>query len=260
MSDIDLLLSPADAQTGADVLGAAGYRRAAGTPLESTWVRQGTSREPLTIMSLEADDPWSIDLHVSLDVRGPPGATPARLSRATAATEASSSLRGAHQLRQPMLLLHLAAHAGSGFHNLTLLRLVEIVLVARADAVNGNLRWDQLSELGQATASLAFAYPALAVARRLSPNDIPLEVVEQSARAAPARVRRVVEGLRPASAHRIDQPTLREHFAWTGGLGGWLRRLGADVLPDPKSLRRSALIHISRARSLRRPRVTQPRP
>jgi hypothetical protein len=260
MSDIDLLISPADAEAAADVLRGVGYRQAAATSLESTWVHRRASREPVTMTSLEADDPWSIDLHVSLDVRGPPGATPARLSRAMAATEPCGWLHGANQLRQPMLLLHLAAHAGSGFHNLTLLRLVEIVLVARADVAHGGLRWVEVIELGEATGGLVFAYPVLALARRLSPDDIPHGVVERCARAAPVRVRRVVEGLRPASAHRIDQPTLREHFAWTAGLGGWLRRLGADVMPEPKSLRRSALIQVSRARGLWRSGVTPPQP
>jgi hypothetical protein len=260
MADIDLLISPADAPAGAHALCASGYRQTTAAPLESTWVHCATSPEPLTVTSLEAEDPWSLDLHVSLDVRGPPGAAPARLSRATAATEPCVSLHGSRQLCQPMLLLHLAAHTGSGFHNMTLLRLVEIVLVARADAASGALRWDEFCELGQATGAMAFAFPALAMARRLSTAAIPQEIVERSARAAPARVRRVVDQLRPASAHRIDRPTLGEHFAWTAGLGGWLRRLGADVLPEPKSLRGSARIHVSRARGLWRLGVTPPRP
>ena len=260
MSDIDILVSPADAAIAAQILAALGYRQTASTLLESAWTHSDSADAPRTMLSLEADDPWAIDMHVSIDVPGPPGAAPARLSQARQAVVPSTSILGAKQLVQPILLLHLAAHAGSGFHNLTLLRLVEIVLVARADIANGALSWDEFAELGAATGALAFAYPALAMARRLSPRDIPHEIVERCAREAPPQVRRLVAELRPATAHRIERPTLREHFAWTSGPGGWLRRLAADVMPEPRSLRGTAAIHASRVRAFLRPRLTQPQP
>jgi hypothetical protein len=256
MSDIDILISPDDANTAQRVLQALAYRQTARTSLETTWVHANAAVEPRTMRSLEADDPWAIDLHLSLDIPGPPGSAPARLSQARHATKPCEALPDAEQLAQPMLLLHLAAHAGSGFHNLTLLRLLEVVLVARVDAANGSLSWEDFADLGAATGSLAFAFPALALARQLSPDDIPREIVERCAQAAPPRIRRLVDRLRPATAHRIDRPTLREHFAWTSGPGGWLRRLAADILPEPRSLRRTAAIHASRARGLLNREVT----
>jgi hypothetical protein len=256
MSDIDILISPADARDAQRVLKAFGYRQTARTSLETTWVHAEAAVAPRTACSLEADDPWTIDLHLSLDIPGPPGAAPARLSQARHATKPCEALPGADHLAQPMLLLHLAAHAGSGFHNLTLLRLLEIVLVARADAANGSLCWEEFADLGAATGALPFAFPALALARQLSPDDIPREIVERCSQAAPPRISRLVDQLRPATAHRIARPTLREHFAWTSGPGGWLRRLAADILPEPGSLRRSAAIHASRARGLLSRQVT----
>jgi hypothetical protein len=266
MSDIDILIAPADAAAAEAVLEAAGYQQVARTRFESTWRLGGVAVDPLTTVSLEADDPWTLDLHVSLDVTGPPGSSRARLSELdpAAGREAWDLLPGAVRLAQPALLLHLAAHAGSGFHNLTLVRLVEIVLVARADRAGGTLDWDEFAELGRATGSLAFAYPALELARRLSPAAIPQALVERCAAEAPPAVRRLVAGMRPATAHGIDRPSLREHFAWTRGPGGWLRRLAADLVPEPGSLRRSAAIHAGRARGLlraaSRSRATPPRP
>jgi len=256
MSDIDILVSPNDADAAQRVLQPLGYRQTARTSLETTWVHADAAVEPRTTRSLEADDPWAIDLHLSLDIPGPPGAAPARLSQARYATTPCEALPGADHLAQPMLLLHLAAHAGSGFHNLTLLRLLEIVLVARADAANGSLCWEEFADLGAATGALPFAFPALALARQLSPDDIPREIVERCSQAAPPRISRLVDQLRPATAHRIARPTLREHFAWTSGPGGWLRRLAADILPEPGSLRRSVAIHASRARGLLSREVT----
>ena len=258
MSDIDILISPDDLGPAARVLGSLGYRQTEKRLLESCWRHRDGAGEPRTTMFLEADDPWSVDLHVSLDVKGPPGARPARVSQVSHLTAPAPAIPGAEQLAQPALLMHLAAHAGSGFHSLTLLRLFEIVLVTRRDRASGALSWDRFAELGAATGSLAFAYPALALARRLSPDDIPHSIVDCCARSAPTRVTSLVHQLRPASAHRIDRPTLREHFAWTSGPGGWLQRLAADVMPAPGSVRQTAAIQASRARGLWRANRPQP--
>jgi hypothetical protein len=201
-------------------------------------------------VSLEAGDPWSLDLHVSLDVPGPPGSLPARLSERQDETEPWPPFPAASQLAAPMLLLHVAAHAGSGFHSLTLLRLFEVVLVARKGSRENEGFWRHFTAVGEATGGLAFAYPALALARRLSPDAIPSGIVDRCRRHAPARVAALVEELRPATAHRIAAPSLREHFAWTHGVGGWLRRLADDVVPSPGSLRSSAAIQLARARGL----------
>lgn len=260
MSDIDVLIRPHDLAAATGVLTHLGYRQTARNSLESTWRQNDCPHEPHTLISLEANDPWSIDLHLSLDVCGPPGAAPARLSMAAGTAVPSLLLAGSNELSQPLLLLHLAAHAGSGFHNLTLLRLVEIVLIARTDVAGGTLSWDDFVEVGAVTGALSFAFPALALARQLSPADIPEAVVERCALAAPPRVRRAVAELRPATAHRICSPTLREHFAWTRGSRGWLRRLAADLLPQPHSVRGSAVIHLARVRGLLSKGSTQRQP
>jgi hypothetical protein len=253
MSDVDFLVSRADAAGAEAELEALGFRRTARTPLETTWQIADSARDPATAISVEPDDPWSLDLHYSLDVAGPPGSATARLSTLPkSAWNEPGQFRGARYLGQPALLLHLATHAGSGFHNLTLLRLVEIVLVARSDRAAGKLDWDRFLEAGRATGSLAFAYPALALAGRLSPADIPQAVVEKCAAEAPTAIRRLVAAMRPATAHGIDRPSVRQHYAWTSGAGGWLRRLAADIVPEPGSFRKSAAIHAVRARGLLR--------
>jgi hypothetical protein len=234
MSDIDILLAADDAARAEAKLHAAGYRQLGRTSLESTWRHCKVAAEPRTFTSLAADDPWTVDLHRSLDVPGPHGAIAARLSELDPIENCSipgTSTCG-HRLEQPILLLHLAVHAGSGFHNLTLLRLMEIALVARQDRALGNLDWDEFVAAGHATGSLAFAFPALELARRLSPGDIPLSVVERCGEEAPPRIRHLIAAMRPATAHRIDVPSLREHFAWTTG--------DDSLQPLPSGIRRVA--------------------
>jgi hypothetical protein len=252
MSDIDLLVPARQRALADSVLGAAGFECVTNGQLESCWRVKGAPCEPVTMTSLEAADPWTVDLHYSLDVEGPPGARPARLSR----FEPFSGMRpwdplpSAGCLGQPLLLLHLAAHAGSGFQNLTMVRLLELILVIREDCNRGALDWDDFLALGSATGALSFAFPALDLARSLSPADMPDEVVARCRREAPARIRRLTSALTPATAHGIHRRSIREHYAWTQGLPGWLRRLAADLLPDRRSLRRTAAIHRSRASAL----------
>jgi len=254
MSDVDILVGPDDAARSEGLLQGAQYRPVARNPLETTWRHADAAACPETLVSLEADDPWTLDLHVSLDVEGPPGALPARLSRLdqTENREPWELFGSASKLTQPGLLLHLAAHAGSGFHNLTMVRLLELALVARIDQASGALDWNDFMEVGQSTGGLAFAYPALELARCLAPDDIAQSVVERCKAEAPAAVRGLVGGMSPATSHRIDGPSLREHFAWTRGAIGWLRRLAADIVPDSRSLRRTAAVHAARARGLLR--------
>jgi hypothetical protein len=252
MSDIDLLVPARQRALADDVLEAAGLERVAARPLESCWRLKGAPCEPATMTALEAADPWTVDLHYSLDVEGPPGARPARLSR----LDPFSGMRSwepspeAGCLGQPLLLLHLAAHAGSGFQNLTMVRLLELILVIREDRDRALLDWDAFLALGSAAGALGFAFPALHLARSLSPADVPDEVVAQCRRDAPPRIRRLASVLTPATAHRIDRRSVGDHYAWTQGVSGWLRRLAADLMPDPGSLRRTAAIQRARANAL----------
>jgi hypothetical protein len=250
MADVDILIAPHDLDRARHVLAEMGYRATSRRKLEIAWTMTGTATEPRCVQSIQADDPWSLDLHVSLDVPGPPGSSPARLSNCSSHTEPWPRFPGASQLAEPMLLLHVAAHAGSGFHSLTLVRLVEIVFIARHAKAADPPFWERFVAVGTATRGLAFAYPALALAHSLAPDAIPPGVVERLRGQAPARIIALVEELRPATAHRIAAPSMREHFAWTQGVNGWLRRLADDVAPSPRSLRKSAAIQLARARGL----------
>lgn len=251
MSDIDLLVAKPDVARAEEHLVALGFVKFASRALESSW-RDGSARtEPADLTALSCDDPWAVDLHHSLDVVGPPGSARACLSRGF---DPSACLPWPDHpwalcLPQPLFLLHLAAHAGSSFPNLTPVRLVEIVLAARAGSQNGSLNWAEWLETGRRCNALGFAYPAIKLAHDLSPQDIPEEIVSQCASAAPRAIRDIVDKLTPGLAQGIDEVSVGRHFAWTSGASGWARRLASDLMPEPDSLRQSALTHWFRARS-----------
>ena len=247
-SDIDLLVERSKRAAAERVLSSRGLVPASRGTFESSWRERAAATQPASLYLVHRDDPWTVDLHHSLDIAPAPGAPIARLDlgqpmqsgRRWAGREAG------YTLDQPLLALHLAVHAGHGLHNLTLLRLVELVLVIRNDTASGRLSWPDFAALATAADAFGYAYPALAFAEQLAPGTIPRHILSESARAASRRAVGIVRRLTPATAQRIGRPSLAMHFMWTRGMEGWARQIAADLVPHA-SLRRSLEIYRARA-------------
>lgn len=239
-SDLDLLIRFDWIQAVEAVLAHHGLIPVERSTRGTTWANPGDRCEPRSLWLIHADDPWSVDLHSSLDFAASPGAATVKLDRTDpfAGAEPWAIEPQAKVLRQPLLLLHLAAHASGALHNLTLLRMVEIVLVIRKDLAAKRLSWNEFVTVGTQVGGLGAAYPALSMAEMLAPGTVPDSVLGQCLKAMPARARRVVEQLDPSTAHRVDGASIAEHFMWVTGAGGWLRQLRADLLPGVSPLRR----------------------
>jgi hypothetical protein len=233
VSDLDLLVPPDFSAQAEVAIAKYGLACAARGRRDSTWTRPDLPSEPRSVWLVHADDPWSVDLHSSLDFSASPGAPLVRFDSAdpigTSDPWPLDSEAGA--LSQPLLLLHLATHASGGLHSLTLLRMVEIVLVVRRDTESGRLSWDEFLQLGAATGALGAAYPALRMAEKLAPRTIPSAVLDISTELVRPRARKIVDKLVPATAQRIGRASIAEHFMWVGGFSGWCRQLASDVAP-----------------------------
>jgi hypothetical protein len=232
-SDLDLLV-PRDFAAQSEVaLARLGLECAGRLRRESSWMPAAAQREPQSLWLIHADDPWSVDLHSSLDFSANPGASLVRFDMAEPieTSEPWPLQDSAGVLSQPLLLLHLAVHASGGFHSLTLLRMIEIVLVIRRDVGNGRLSWDEFQHLGALTNALGATYPALAMTERLAPGTIPPHILEICAELAPPRTRALVGKLSPATAHRVNRASIAEHFMWVIGVSGWARQLASDLAP-----------------------------
>jgi hypothetical protein len=246
-SDIDLIVDREKVAAAEKILWSRGLIPASRGRLESCWREANVPAQPASLYLVHRNDPWSVDLHHSLDIAATPGGPVARLDlcRPMEATRRWNNSPDVHALDQPLLALHLAVHAGHGLHNLTLLRLVELVLVIRHDTGSGRLSWLDFAALAAATDAFGYAYPALALAEQLAPGTIPAEVLAGSARAAPRRAIAVVRRHSPATAQRLGRMSLAEHFMWTRSPGGWARQVAADLVPHA-SLRRSLEIYRTR--------------
>jgi hypothetical protein len=258
-SDLDLLVPAQAADEAGRALGEAGLVRVGSNDRESSWAPAGTGADPRHLWLVGPDDPWSVDLHRSLDFAASPGARIVRFDSADpfASCQPSALHKSARALRQPLLLLHLAVHASGGLHSLTLLRMVEIILVVRRDIADGQLSWTEFLEVGAEIGGLGAAYPALAMSEKLATGTIPTSVLAITRELAAERVRKIVERHDPANVQRIDRASIAEHFMWVEGAAGWTRQLWADLKAGSGSAESRWSIYKSRAYRLLRGSITR---
>jgi len=258
-SDIDLLVADGDAAMAESVMDGYGLSFRGRSRWESCWAPSAGASTPRSLTYVHAEDPWSVDLHSSLNISAGWGTPLAEfdLHRPMASRSRWSVDAKAAVLDQPLLLLHLATHAGVGWQNLTLLRQVELVLVIRQDFAAGPSSWDAFIELGVKTGAIGYVYPALRLANSLAPGCVPKSVLDTCAASAPRAVRRALDQLTPATAQRIDRNSMAEHFMWAEGWRGRLRLAARDLLPADRSWPEFRRIYEERVWRLIRGRVSQ---
>lgn len=257
VSDVDLLVDPGEETMAAAVLTDLGYvpgRPGRGIPAQRDWRRPETSTAPRTLSFVHYQDPWSIDVQGSLNRRYAPGAPIARLDDVRHAGDPPGAITlGAATLPQPLLLLHLAVHAGCGFQNLNLIRLVELILVIRHDGDSGALAWPAFLAAGRRAGALGMAYAALQLGEALAPGTVPAHVLAACRAEAPVRLRRLVARLTPATAHRVARRSFAEKFVWQRSGLGLARQLIAEIVPaNAATLAEAGRIYHSRAMKLLR--------
>jgi hypothetical protein len=202
-----------------------------------------------------ADNPWSLDLHVTLD-RGYPGivikfgaddliadcglriadATTAQreLNRAWQGHEAQhnpqSAIRNPH-LPHPLKLAYLAAHTSQDFTTMQLVRLVELVLVIRRDFQNRPGRWEEFGAFVASRGLERFVYPSLELAGRLVPGTLPQVARQRLLAGVPARLRRLVERTDLETLIRFRARWIVWRLMWSSSPGDYLRDLGHALWP-----------------------------
>ncbi|MBI2072614.1 MAG: nucleotidyltransferase family protein [Gemmatimonadetes bacterium] len=218
-ADIDLLIRPDQRTVMAATLEALGYVEYRRTRYadRSEWRLAGTSPTPQRLEIDHADNPWSLDLHVTLDrwyFRG----RRAGFARPTDDQLAPWTVAGrrVHVLAQPLLTAYLALNASYDIRDFRPLRAVELVLVVRHDTGTGALRWDALGDLLHRTGTVRFVYPALELAERWIPGTVPPDLQRQLRAAPTPRMRRVVDQV---ETHGLQLPrrTLDEKLMWARG-------------------------------------------
>ena len=235
LSDIDLLIGPGDERGAGEALRGCGFVPGVARtwPRERSWRIPDSPAQPRSLCFTHADDPWTIDLHMSLDRRYAAAAPVIRLDETAAFVRPGRwplSPNG-QALAQPLLLLHLTVHAGCGLDSLTMLRLVELALVIRADFAADPDAWDAFLDAAARTGAPGSCYPGLWLCEKLVPGSVPGEVMERIWQAAPPKVRQVVGPMGPANAQRVSRCSLTERFMWAPSPGRIAWQVLAEIFP-----------------------------
>lgn len=239
-ADIDVVLLSRDGCEAADdapkaaerALEAAGYvltHRIWKHP-HTEWLCPGSNPLPRSLELFHADSPYKVEVHRSLDrnyvVRGIEWGAIDSYLRVEPRLAA-----GVRVLREPLLLCHQLTHASRGLEHLTLIRLLEIALIVRADTALGQLDWAEILALLEAREAIALAWPALELTERLVPGTVPEDVLARARLEAHPALHRVIDDLRPADAQRPDVLSLVERFMWCSRPSHYVRRAMHSALP-----------------------------
>jgi hypothetical protein len=214
-SDIDLLVRRADSDVAQRLLSNLGFAEGvADAPFRRHWVPPRSDGMPRSLEFAHVDDPWHVDLHVSLDRSLFAGATARFPNPDPSHCEWWHRLsQPVRVLPQPLLLAYLAFHASNHVPGVRLLSLVELVLAARRD-FDRPAAWAALTEVTARTGTERHVFPALALAERLAPGTIDGAVLKRLEAATPRLVRRLVHRTTLAAARRRNLYALVVNLMW----------------------------------------------
>ncbi|HWU94624.1 MAG TPA: nucleotidyltransferase family protein, partial [Sphingomonas sp.] len=232
-SDIDLVVRPDHAATADMILDQAGFTCKYRSSREASWAAPDWGTAPSSLLLTHVEDPWTVDLHHSLDYQPRPTVPPAHLDLIAPISGTQPWPAGplGTVLAQPLLLLHIATHAGCPVASLTPLRMIEIALIIRRDRASGALQWEEFLDQARAAGALGLIFPALFFTDQLVPGTIPGDVLEASAAATPRVTRRYLARFTPATIQAVHRISLAERLMWSEGWFAAARQIGSDFLP-----------------------------
>jgi len=220
-------------------------------PARRVWTPPEAPRHVMSLAFLHADDPWTIDLHSSLDRAFTPSVI-AHLDclRARDRQQPWAGNRLANVAGQPLSLLVLATHASQSMRSLTLIRLLELGLMIRRERDTGTLSWTGFQEAAEGIEAMGLVYPAFHFLDELVPELIPRDLLRRCEAAAPPPVRRCLRRYSAATIHRIDRWPVSEVFMWCNSWNDRAKQARLYLFPGQSSasLRQTAGFYSSRLR------------
>jgi hypothetical protein len=236
MADVDLLVPPDRVPDAERALCAAGFeaRGESHRPYKRDWIGPGVDAREHSVALAHERSRWTLELHASLDRTFHPGAV-ARLDGDRApVVRLDVAGRPLLALAPVPLLVTLTCHCSQELDGSRLLRLVEIVRVARggvgprggAAAVD----WDAVLALLRRTEAARYAYPALALAERLAPGAVDRRVLALGRRESTWAARHTVARLAPAGGSLEERGVVRQ-LMWTRGTVAVAQRVLRTLWP-----------------------------
>lgn len=235
MTDVDVVVDPAQIPAAEGALAAAGFVRLAiayqRRPYHADWRPPGEDGVLPSLMLTHRDSPLTLNLHDEFDRHPAPG----RVRLGTPGPADTGAMPGvrtpARVLAGPFLIAYLAAHASEERETLLLVRLVELVLAMRtADAA-------ELRRFLHPRRIAHHVYPALALAERLAPGTLDAGFLAWLQTESGPRVRAAVDALDPAMLQRMDAPVAGGRSLAVRGMMDRLRVALRWLVPYPSIAR-----------------------
>ena len=235
LADVDVYVEPARVARATQTLTDAGFVPANSAALfKEDWYPPGGQGRIRSFEIWDARSPWKLEVHSALDF-GPVIRHGVRLDAVNPVPEVWDALGVPLRVaQQPMLFVTGAVHLSSELANARLLRLVELVLMARRDVPSGALDWSAVEELLERTRATRFAHPALALVEQLAPGTVPPTLRERARQRSSRIARGVVRTMTPATPIVADHVSFAERVMWEPGTLSVIRRVLEMFLPPPR--------------------------
>lgn len=232
MSDVDLLIPPdrvADVERALERLGYA-PQSPAEHPYKRDWLAPGVDARLYSVEWQDARSVWTLELHSSLDRVYHPGAVAPLDSERDVVVSCDYGGRPLRALAPPLLLAMLACHASQELDGSRLLRLVEIVRVARGFGEVAPVDWDEVLAVLERTGTARFAYPALALAEELAPGAVDPRALALGREQSTWAARHTVDALSPDGGS-LDARGLLRQSMWTRSPLAVANRIARSLWP-----------------------------
>lgn len=232
MSDVDLLIPHASVSDVERALHGIGYapQSAAERPYKRDWLAPGVDSRLYSLEWHDARSVWTLELHASLDRIYHPGAVAHLDSEREALVSCEVAGRSLRALAPPLLLTMLACHCSQELEGSRLLRLVELVRVARGFGNVAPVDWDAVLALFARSGTARFAYPALALAEQLAPGTVDPRAIAMGRDESTWAERHTVDALSPDGGS-LDARGLVRQSMWTRGALAVANRVARSVWP-----------------------------
>jgi len=252
LADVDVYVDPTHEERAAQALAGAGFVASHNEAhFKSDWYPPGGRGRIRSLEMWHARSPWKIELHSALEF-GTLLRHGVCLENAVPITAPWDTLGvPLRTAPQPLLFVAATVHLSSELLSARLLRLVELVFIARRDVPSGALDWAAVEDLLERTGATRFTYPAFALVEQLAPGTVPPNLHGRAHERSSRIARSVVAALTPATPILTGHVSFAERLMWEPGPLGIARRVLQMVLPARRVPTRDVLsIYASRLRRL----------
>jgi putative nucleotidyltransferase-like protein len=216
ISDVDVVVTPADIPQAEVALRAAGFTPSPliPWPYKRDWYPPDDDGRLWSFELFDARDRWKLEVHDGANFGELPSFGLRLDTRLRSGTPWHASGVPIRAPAQPLLTAILATHLSAELHTRCLLRVVELLFVIRRDRELALLDWDAFDALLDESRARRFVYPALSLVEKLLPGTIDSGFLSHARHASTRLARVVTDRLTPTFPILDDRPILAERLMW----------------------------------------------